>query len=264
MRISRLGVLGLLMLIVGIVACAPNSVINPTPVTQLDQQARNYSQQPKEYVIEVGDTLDIKFMYNPELNELAVPVRPDGRISLQLAHDVRAAGQSPSQLQKALSEKYATELKKPEIAVIVRSFGGHKVFVDGEVILPGAVDFKGRMTLFQAISQSHGVRETARLSNVIVIRKDFEGKPMAANIDLTKVISGKDLSQDIQLMPYDIVYVPKSHIANWLKFVDEYINRAVPGGFPAFTGFNNPYAYALGGFTKVYPDTAPGTITITP
>jgi polysaccharide export outer membrane protein len=235
-----------------LLSCAPNAVVNPTPVSQMDTQARSYSQEPKEYVIEVGDTLDIKFMYNAELNELAVPVRPDGRISLQLAHNVPAAGLTPTLLRKALGEKYAAELKKPEIAVIVRSFGGHKVFVDGEVVFPGPVDFKGRMTLFQALSQARGLRETARLSNVIVIRKDFEGKPMAANLDLRKVIDGTDLSQDIALMPYDIVYVPKSHIANWLKFVDEYINRAVPGGFPGFAGFANPYSYAFGGFTKVY------------
>jgi polysaccharide export outer membrane protein len=236
-------------------ACAPNTVINPTPVSQLDQQARSYEQAPKEYVIEVGDTLDIKFMYNAELNELSVPVRPDGRISLQLAHDVPAAGVTPTQLRNVLSEKFAVELKKPEIAVIVRTFGGQKIFVDGEVSYPGPIDFKGRLTLFQALSQARGLRETARLSNIIVIRKDFEGKPMAANIDLRKVINGTDLSQDIALMPYDIVYVPKSQIANYLKFVDEYINRAVPGGFPGFAGFANPYAYAFGGFTKVYPDT---------
>ena len=117
------------------------------------------------------------------------------------------------------------------------------------------------MTLFQAISQARGVKETARLTNIIVIRKDFEGKPMAANLDMTKVISGKDLSQDIQLMPYDIVYVPKSNIANWNKFISDYINNSVPGGFPGFSNFQNPYAYALGGFTKVYPDTG-STLTI--
>ncbi len=249
------------VIVLTFMGCTPNRVANPTPVDQMDQQARTYAQKPKEYVIEVGDTLDIKFVYNTELNELAVPVRPDGRISLQLVPDVKAAGETPSQLRKTLTERYSTELKKPEIAVIVRSFGGQKVFVDGEVVFPGPIDYRGRMTIFQAIAQARGTRETARMTNVIVIRKDFEGKPMAANIDLTKVISGKDFSQDIQLMPYDIVYVPKSNIANWLKFVDEYINRAVPGGFPGFDNFANPYAYALGGFTKVYPDN-PNSLTI--
>ena len=40
-------------------------------------------EQRGEYVIQPGDELDIKFFYNPELNE-SVIVRPDGKISLQL------------------------------------------------------------------------------------------------------------------------------------------------------------------------------------
>jgi len=250
-------------MVIALTACAPNRVYNASPANQLDQQARTYAQTPKEYIIEIGDTLDVKFLYNAELNELGIPVRPDGRISLQLAQDVPAAGSTPSQLRAALSEKYAAELKKPEIAVIVRSFGGQKVFVDGEVVMSGPIEFKGHMTLLQAISQARGLRETARMSNIIVIRKDFEGKPMAANIDLTKVINGKDFSQDIALMPYDIVYVPKSHIANWNKFINDYINNSIPGGFPGFAGFANPYAYAFGGFTKVYPDSG-ATISVSP
>jgi polysaccharide biosynthesis/export protein len=240
----------------------PNTVISPTPITRFTQPAS--VKQPADYLIGVGDTLDIKFTYNPELNELAVPVRPDGKISLQLTNDVPAANLTPDQLRKLLSEKYASELKKPEIAVIVRTFTSNRVFVDGEVVYPGMVEIRGPSTLMQVLSQARGLRETARLSNVIVIRKDAEGNPMAANIDIRKIINGSDLSLDIKMLPYDIVYVPKSNIANWLKFVDEYINRAVPGGFPGWNEFYNPYTYAFGGFTKVYPDAPSVSVTATP
>lgn len=250
--------------IVFLAACWPNPnvVINPTPMNRFTQQTS--MKQPADYLIAVGDTLDVKFMYNPELTELAVPVRPDGRISLQLANDVPAANLTPEQLRKSLTEKYSSELKKPEIAVIVRTFTGNRVFVDGEVVFPGMTEIRGPTTLMQVLSQTRGLRETARLSNVIVIRKDAEGNPMAANIDIRKIIDGTDLSQDINMLPYDIVYVPKSNIANWLKFVDEYINRALPGGFPGWSDFFNPFTYALGGFTKVYPDYRPTAITTTP
>lgn len=260
MKSSILKCIVVFSLFTGLVGCAPNTVRNPSSVMQLDQQARVYPQ--KEYTIAAGDTLDIRFRNNPELNELALPVRPDGRITLPLAQDVKAAGLTPAQLTAALTEKYAVELKKPEIAVIVRTFADQRVFVDGEVVGPRLVELRGPTTVMRAITQAGGLRETARLSNVIVIRKDFEGQPMAANLDLRKVINGTDMSQDIYLMPYDIVYVPKSHIANYLKFVDEYINRAVPGGFPGFAGFANPYAFSFGGFTKVYPDT--GAVVVTP
>jgi len=238
-------VLGLLLCVT---ACAPNTVVNPVPTAKFQQSARLGPQT--DYFIGVGDTLDIKFLYNPELNEVSVPVRPDGRISLQLANEVQAANLTPSQLRTVLAEKYSKEINKPEIAVIVRTFTSNKVFVDGEVLFPGMIEIRGPTTLFQAISLARGMRDSARLSNIIVIRKDSEGKAMSTNVDYRKIIDGTDLSQDILLMPYDIVYVPKSVIANINKFVNEYINGPIPSRFPEFSGFYNPYTFAFGGYTQ--------------
>ena len=248
MKFIRISVvLGVLL---SVVACAPNTVVNPTPIADFTKPSRLPPQM--DYLIGVGDTLDIKFTYNPEMNELAVPVRPDGYISLQLVNDIRVAGLTAKQLRSELMEKYAAELKKPEITVIVRSFEKNKVFVDGEVLFPGLVEIKGPVTLMHALSLARGWRDTARLSNIIVIRKDFEGKAMSTNIDLRKVLDGSDLSQDIQLMPYDIVFVPKSNIANIDLFVSQYINQLIPNRFPEFTNFYNPYTFSFGGYTKLY------------
>lgn len=246
-------------------ACAPNTVKNPTSISLMEQQSREYPQ--REYLIAPGDTLDIKFTNHPELNELNMPVRPDGRISLTFAPDIKAAGLTPAQFREQLIQKYSSQIKKPDMTVIIRNFSDQKVFVDGEVQVPGLVELKGPTTVMRAIAMARGARESARLSNVIVIRKDFEGKPMAANLDLRQVINGSDMSQDIRLMPYDIVYVPKSNIARIDKFVDEYINRIVPGGFPGWQTFANPYRYSLGGFTDVYTgsvSTTGGTVVIAP
>jgi polysaccharide biosynthesis/export protein len=236
MRERTLPITLVFVLSIALAACAPNAVVNPTNMKQLDQQARAHSEV--EYVIAPGDVLDIKFTYNPEFNELALPVRPDGRISLQLAPDVKVAGLTPSQVRDLLSKNYGAELKRPESAVIVRSFGSRKVFVDGEVAGPRFVDLIMPTTLMRAITQAGGMRETARLSNVIVIRPDFEGKPVGTMVDLRKVIDGTDFSQDIYLMPFDIVYVPKSNIARVDKFVSEYITQLIPG-----LGSLSPYNY---------------------
>lgn len=223
-------------------------VSNPTSVPLMDKQAGSYNQS--EYKIQAGDVLDIKFLYNPELNELALPVRPDGRISLQLVQDIPAAGSTPLELSKNLKDKYSSEIKKPEIAVIVRTFVNQRIFVDGEVALPRLVEFRQPTTVMHAIAQAGGVRETGKLSGVIVIRKDFEGKAMVTTVNLNKVIDGTDPGQDIRLMPYDVVYVPKTAIANVIKFVNQYINQVIPSRVPEFGGFHNPYMYSFGGRTE--------------
>lgn len=166
----------------------------------------------ENYVIQPGDTLSIKFFFNPELNEENLIVRPDGRISLQLIHEVTAANLTPPQLTELLAEKYTGQLKNPEIAVIVRSIREpYRIYVDGQVGSPGQFEIIGSLSVLQAIALAHGLKEdTAKKNEVVVIRRNHEGQPFVIKVNLNDALSGKDLTQDIQLLPYDFVYVPRS------------------------------------------------------
>ena len=74
----------------------------------------------QDYQVQVGDELDIKFFFNPELNE-SVLVRPDGRIALQLIGEISVVGLAVEQIRSVLIKNYAGQLKNPEIAVLLRS-----------------------------------------------------------------------------------------------------------------------------------------------
>jgi protein involved in polysaccharide export with SLBB domain len=180
-----------------------------------------------EYVIHSGDTFDVKFFYNPELNE-SVKVRPDGRISLQLVQDVQAASLTPSELVSVLKKKYASHIKDPEISVIVRSFDANRVYVDGQVVQPGVVEMSDGMTIMDAVASVRGLRETARPSEVLLIRRNGLKRPFVYLVDLDAAMSGADITQNVTLRPYDIVYVPKSAIANINTWIDQYIRRNIP------------------------------------
>src|SRR6185503_2383409 len=101
------------------------------------------------YRIKVGDYLGVRFYKTPELN-VEVPVRSDGKISLEVLGDVQAAGFEPTELSRLLSERYEAELTNPRVTVIVLAFGG-QVFVGGEVKYPSAVAFATGMSVLQAI-----------------------------------------------------------------------------------------------------------------
>ena len=235
MELPRLVTLFLFALLVA--ACAPvvrNAV--PLPLSSQSQPAA-----VMEYRIQAGDQLDVKFFYNPELNE-QILVRPDGRISLQLANDIMAAGLTPLQLTDQLKKHYSVEISKPEIAVIVRTFTSQRVFVDGEVNRSGLVPLNEPMTALQSISQAGGIKDTALLSGVIIIRRTADNKFAAMQLDLEKAIDNSDMSQDITLKSNDIVYVPKKTIANVNVWVDQYIRRNIPVNasvtYGAFTNLN--------------------------
>ncbi len=199
------------------------TVKNPAPLP-LETKAPVATQ---EYRIQPGDLLDIKLFYNPELNE-SVTVRPDGRIALQLVKEIDAAGLTPAQLTDLLTGKYAAQIKNPEITVLVRSFNTQKVFVDGEVNRAGLVALAEPMTVLQAVAQAGGFKDTAKRSEVILIRRGADNKRITMTMDLDNAIDGSDRAQDQLLRPYDIVYVPKSTIANIDEAMDLYIRRLVP------------------------------------
>jgi protein involved in polysaccharide export with SLBB domain len=176
------------------------------------------------YLIQSGDSLDIKFFYNPELNE-TVLVRPDGFISLQLVDEVRVGGLEPKQVDDLLTERYARELKKPVITVIVKSFAGQQIFVGGEVGQQGLMAMPSGLTALQAVIQAGGFKNTAQPSETLVIRRGLDNRPVPLPVDLTQVLNGNPNAQDFNLQPSDVVYVPKSPIAKANQFVNQYVEQ---------------------------------------
>lgn len=220
---NRLVVLAMAAALLAISACAKIPPLPDDPAV-LEPQA--------EYRIGSGDTLGVKLFYTAELND-EVTVRPDGRISLQLVGDVAVAGRTPEEVSQELRERYAGYLTQPDVAVIVRGFGSQKAFVGGEVKSPSMIMIDGRTTLADAVFQAGGALDTAALSSVILIRPKQGGRDVY-RVDLGGGLHGEDPVP--VLRPYDVVYVPKSFIAQVGTYVDLYINRLIPKN-AAFTAF---------------------------
>ncbi|MGE5505072.1 MAG: polysaccharide biosynthesis/export family protein [Actinomycetota bacterium] len=225
--------LALVLMLVGMLALSACSSRIATHTAPLPAAAA----QPAAYVVEPGDDLDVRFFYNPELNE-EVTVRPDGNISLPLVGEVRAAGRTPTQLESTLKEAYSRELRQAAITVIVKGFAGQRVFVDGEVGQPQMVKIAGQMTAMQAIASAGGFKPGARKGEVLVIRRNGTSQPQVIPLNLDAAIDGADTSQDIALQPYDVVFVPKSRIAQVNTWIEQYIKNNIPIPFGFGYGLN--------------------------
>lgn len=177
--------------------------------------------------LQPGDVLSIKFPYAPELNE-EQSIRPDGKISLQLAGDVTAAGKTPDQLRSELLNVYSNTLKNPELTVIVRGFASHRVYVGGEVAQPKMVPIEGgRLTAMDAVMHAGGfLKRSAKMSTVVILRH-ADGKRYMRTIDLKAALK-EPTSEPFYLQPYDIIYVPRTAIDKIDQWVDQYINDIVP------------------------------------
>ena len=178
------------------------------------------------YYLQPGDNLEIKFFYNSELNE-NVTIRPDGKISLQLINEIQAAGLTPEQLDELLTKEYRSSLKQAEVAVILKSFGGQRIYVGGEVNAPQVLKVVGRINALQAIFDAGGLKDDAQLSSVIIVSRGPDNRPVARKVNLKKALKGKLPEDDYLLKPFDMVYVPKTYIAQADQFIT-HIYKFIP------------------------------------
>lgn len=191
--------------------------------------------------LSVGDEVEVKFYYTPELNEKQI-IRPDGMISMQLIDDVQAGGLTVEELRTNLRAGYAKQLKQPELEVLVTTLSSGRIFVGGEVIQQGPVPLIGQITVSQAILLAHGLKPTAYTSKVLVIHRGDKGQPVTRTVNVARILRGHP-QDDIVLGTQDIVFVPRSPIAQVDQFVDQYIRQAVPISGSAYYTIN-PYSTA--------------------
>ncbi len=234
--------------IAGLSACSPVPDLPPAPATPAP--GTGYVSNLEPYRIQVGDVLAVRLMLNPELNE-EVTVRPDGRISTTVARDELAYGRTIPELAAALTHDYSTDLRNPRLTVVVKSFAPTRIYVGGEVALPGEFITVGpTLTLSQAIARAGGLKiATSDENKVFIIRRGPNDVPQFFSVRFQDLMWGKNPTADVRLAPFDVVYVPRSGIAEVYKFVDQYLLQFVPVSW---------------GFSYVVGGTGGGTVVTAP
>lgn len=159
------------------------------------------------YVIGEDDILAINVWNEPDLKQ-AVPVRPDGKISLPLVGDIQAAGRTPSQLQGDIAAKLQAFITHPDVTVIVQQIKSKKFNILGRVMKPGAYPLSTTTTVLDAIAQAGGFQDFAKEKGIYILRQDPSGIEQRFPFNYKEVIKGKNREQNIKLAPNDTIVVP--------------------------------------------------------
>jgi polysaccharide biosynthesis/export protein len=184
-------------------APAPRTAAAVAPVAA--PRAANTPTQP-EYRIGSGDKLQINVYKEADLSQ-ALQVRPDGRITMPLVGDLAAAGQTPMQLQRRLSESLREYVANPVVTVMVVEVADRTVYVMGEVNTPGAVPLKGPMTVLQALAVAGGFKEFANKGGIKVLRKT-PGSDRVETIPFSYKDAVRNDAEAFYLVEGDTVVVP--------------------------------------------------------
>jgi polysaccharide export outer membrane protein len=161
---------------------------------------------PADYVIGPGDVLSIVFWRDNEMSQEVV-VRPDGKISMPLLNDVDAAGRTPEQLRRRLSEAASELIEAPSVAVVVKAINSRFVYITGKVAKAGPYPIQGSLSVLQLIATAGGVAEYANSKNIVIMRSEG-GQTKSFKFNYKDVINQRRVEQNILLKPGDTVVVP--------------------------------------------------------
>ena len=177
----------------------------PTPADTLPPRVADVRKD--SYIIGSDDMLAINVWKEPEMSK-AVPVRPDGMISLPLLGEIKARGLTPVQLEESITDSLKKIMSDPQVTVIVTAVNSLSFNIMGNVMKPGYFSLTRPITVLDAIALCGGFRDFAKQKKIYVLRTGPDGKQERLKFNYKEVIKGNNMAQNIQLQPHDTIVVP--------------------------------------------------------
>lgn len=176
------------------------------------------------YRIAVNDEILVTVLGSPELSGTS-RVLPDGSMTVPGVGPIFVLGRTVPEVTGKVQESLGTILRFPNASVAVSNFGPRRIYVLGEVGIPGDHEYHRGMTALGAIAQAGGFNNNAKRSSVVLLRRLGPNEAVAYRIDLRGPLEGKDLDKDLPIRAFDVIYVPKTFIASVNVLVDQYIRQ---------------------------------------
>jgi polysaccharide biosynthesis/export protein len=169
----------------------------------------DYRKEPdprgQEFQIGPLDQLSVVVWKNRELSG-DVTVRPDGVITLPLIGDVKAAGKTPTELQKDIAKRLSDYMRAEELVVSVgvTMVNSYHFTVMGAVEHAGYYTSKAYVTTVEAVAMAGGPNRFAG-NEVVIVR----GSPARRiPIDLRRATSSEHANENLVVMRGDVLVVP--------------------------------------------------------
>lgn len=186
---------------------------SPLPAANTD-----FATAETDYTLGAGDKINLDIFQVEEYSG-EYPVLVDGTISLPLVGRVDVTGLSLKETSEAVSQQYATYLKRPIVTVGLIAPRPLRIGIAGEVDNPGAyevalvADSPQFPTVTDMLEQAGGITTIADVRNVRVSRQSG-GKEIIYNSNLWDLLTKNQIRQDISLRDGDTIFVPTTDEIN--------------------------------------------------
>ena len=148
-------------------------------------------------------------------------VQPDGKITLPLSPPLMVAGKTIDAAEREINEAYAKVIPGMHTSASLLEVKGNVIYVFGAVSKPGYYELRGPTSALQSIAIAGGFTPAAETSSVLLITHNEENQAVARLLNHKEILSNGNLSADVMLHQFDVVFVPNTWIGE----------NAILGGF---------------------------------
>ena len=165
----------------------------------------NDTTEIEDYRIGPEDKLHIEVFLLPDLTRDVV-VTEHGVITLPLIGNAKVSGLTREAAEDLIAQKYnESYLQNPSITLSVVSSASRWATVYGLAKSPGVYPLKGRTTLMNLLALSGGLKETAKTSEIMLLRNNASDTKDVYLYDLDDITDGSVVDPHIESL--DIVVI---------------------------------------------------------
>jgi protein involved in polysaccharide export with SLBB domain len=198
----------------------------PSPTPSAPFSSALTPEDAATYVLSPDDQVDISVLGHPEFSATAT-LMPDGTFNYPIAGKVHAAGLTLDGLTQKLTRGLSSQLNQPEVTVTLKQGRARRVTIVGDgVKTPGQYDFHTGMHLLDLLALAGGPASEPQLVSATLATTGGQ----TVSIDLAKLLTDADTSQNLPLAPGDILFlVAKNPEAGEVQVVGDVTK---PGAYP--------------------------------
>jgi protein involved in polysaccharide export with SLBB domain len=158
---------------------------------------------PADYIMGPGDTIAVQ-LYGNDNQAFELLVTREGIVQFPGIGPISVAGLTFEDMRSELNRRITEQMIGVRASITLSALRSMRVFVMGDVELPGSYAVSGLSTLTNALFSSGGIRESGSLRNITLNRNGRE----VGRLDLYDVILRGDTSADFRVESGDVILVP--------------------------------------------------------
>ena len=172
-----------------------------------------------KYTLGPNDVIEVIVRRHPEFSG-QYQINSEGKIEYKFVGDIVLEGLAKAQVNERLTEILSEYIIEPEIDVTIVAYLSKVFYVVGEVGRPGKFYMRGNtVTVREALVQSGLPTFSAAADGTRLITPNQTGKQNYVKVNAQKLLYDGDLSENLDMQPGDVLYVPATIIAKIIRVI---------------------------------------------